>query len=89
MSTKARFHPLNDLLPSTIKLSDRWALTLRGDGPTGATDGSSSASANVQYHAGPGFWVFGYCYLDVELLMRDSALDLTLHGPQVGHAFTF
>ncbi|HEY0502471.1 MAG TPA: TonB-dependent receptor [Lysobacter sp.] len=73
----------------TVKFSDRWDLTLRGDGSTGDTDGSWSASANVQYHAGPGFWVFGYRYLDVDLPMRDSALDLKLYGPLVGYAFTF
>ncbi|WP_342316344.1 hypothetical protein [Lysobacter sp. FW306-1B-D06B] len=73
----------------TMKLSDRWGLTLRGDGSTGDTDGSWSANANLQYHAGPGFWVFGYRHLQVDLPMRNSSLDLTLSGPQVGYAFTF
>jgi len=73
----------------TMKFSDRWGLTLRGDASTGDTDGSWSASANLQYHGGPGFWVFGYRYLEVELPMRNSSLDLTLNGPQVGYAFAF
>lgn len=73
----------------TTKFSDRWGLTVRGDGSTGDTEGSWSASANVQYHAGPGFWVFGYRYLEVDLPLQDSSLDLKLYGPQVGYAFTF
>lgn len=107
VSTKARFDPVNDLLPTvsrdrdesfsdllfgaryTMRFSERWGLTLRGDGSTGDTDGSWSASANAQYHAGPGFLAFGYRYLEVDLPMRDSSLDLKLYGPFIGYAFTF
>ncbi|WP_396617470.1 hypothetical protein ACHZ97_09410 [Lysobacter soli] len=73
----------------TMRLSDRWGLTVRGDGSVGETDGSWSASANVQYRTGHGFWVFGYRYLQADLPMRGSSVDLALSGPQVGYAFTF
>jgi hypothetical protein len=90
--TRSRDESFSDFLFGaryTMKFSDRWGLTLRGDGSTGDTDGSWSASATLQYHAGPGFWVFGYRYMEVELPMRGSSVDLTLNGPQVGYAFTF
>jgi len=73
----------------TAKLSDRWGITVRGDGSTGDTDGSWSVGGNVQYHMRNGFWVFGYRYMEVDLPMRDSSLDLKLYGPLVGYAFTF
>ncbi|MBF6022955.1 hypothetical protein [Lysobacter niastensis] len=73
----------------TAKLSDRWGLTLRGDGSTGDSDGSWSASINASYRMGNGSWVFGYRYMEVELPMGDSSLDLTLNGPQFGYAFRF
>jgi hypothetical protein len=73
----------------TARLSDRWGLTLRGDGSTGDTDGSWSAEINATYRMGNGAWVFGYRYMEVELPMEASSLDLTLDGPQFGYAFRF
>ena len=56
-------------------LSERWGMTLRGDGSWGDTDGSVRA------------WQLGYRYLAVELPTAGQDVDLDLSGPIVAFAF--
>ena len=70
-------------------LSDRWALTVRGDGSFGDTDGTWNASAVAQYRTGNGAWVFGYRYIDATFEQRGNELSLALYGPAIGYAFRF
>jgi hypothetical protein len=69
--------------------SDRWGLTLRGDGSFGGTEGTWNASAIGQYRTGNGAWLFGYRYLSVELDNGPSQTELTVMGPIVGYGFIF
>lgn len=73
----------------TFELSNRWALTLRGDGSWGQTDGTWNASAVAQYKTGNGAWLFGYRYLSVSLKTINTVTDITMNGPQIGYAFKF
>jgi len=82
----------NDLMVGaryTWALSDRWDLTLRGDGSFGDTEGTWNASALVKWQMGYGALLFSYRYLSGELETNDSSIDITLSGPMVGYAFTF
>ena len=73
----------------TWALSDRWGVTLRGDGSFGDTEGSWNASAVANYRMTNGAWLFGYRYLTGELEAGDGNIDLTLMGPMIGYGFTF
>ncbi|WP_206860573.1 hypothetical protein [Lysobacter changpingensis] len=73
----------------TWALSDRWGLTLRGDGSFGDTEGTWNASAFAQYRVKHGAWLFGYRYLSVEVETGNSSTDITLNGPVVGFGFVF
>lgn len=73
----------------TWALSDRWGLTLRGDGSFGDTEGTWNTSAVATYRMKNGAWLFGYRYLDVELEDDDINIDLTMHGLMVGYGFIF
>ena len=73
----------------TWALSDRWGLTLRGDGSFGDTEGTWNASAFAQYRVRHGAWLFGYRYLSVEVETGDSNTDITMNGPVVGFGFVF
>jgi hypothetical protein len=73
----------------TWAFSERWGLTLRGDGSFGATEGSWSASAIAQYRTSNGGWLFGYRYLSVEIEAGDSNTEITLSGPAIGYGFSF
>lgn len=73
----------------TWALSDRWGLTLRGDGSFGDTDGTWNTSAVASYRMKRGTWVFGYRYLSVELQTGDSDTDITMSGPMIGYGFIF
>ena len=73
----------------TWSLSDRWALTVRGDGSYGETDGTWNVSATAEYEVKYGVWAFGYRYLSVDIESGTSNADITLHGPAVGFAFVF
>ena len=73
----------------TWELSDRWGLTLRGDGSFGDTEGTWNTSAVVAYRMKHGAWLFGYRYLSVELETGTSNTELTLSGPMVGYGFIF
>ena len=73
----------------TWALSDRWGLTLRGDGSWGDTEGSWNASGVVQYRMQHGAWVFGYRYLSVEFETGDTNTELNMSGPMLGYAFIF
>lgn len=73
----------------TWNLSNRWALTLRGDGSFGDTEGTWNASAIAQYRVKYGAWAFGYRHLSVEVETGTTSTDITMSGPAVGFAFTF
>lgn len=73
----------------TLALSDRWALTLRGDGSFGDTEGTWNASAVANYQMQRGAWLLGYRYLSVEVETDDSNIDMTMHGPVIGYGFQF
>ena len=69
--------------------SNKWSLTLRGDGSWGDTEGTWNASAVAQYRTGNGSWAFGYRYLDVDLENGGDTLSVSLYGPVIGYAFHF
>lgn len=73
----------------TWKLSERWGMTLRGDGSFGDTDGTWNTSAVVNYKMTHGAWYFGYRYLSVEVGDSDHHVDITMNGPLVGYGFHF
>ena len=73
----------------TWALSERWGLTLRGDGSWGDTDGTWNASAIAQYRTSNGAWLFGYRYLDIEIEKGDARSNITISGPGVGYGFRF
>ena len=73
----------------TWALSERWGLTLRGDGSFGDTEGTWNASAVASYRTTNGAWFFGYRYLDVETETGSVNSNITMYGPQVGYGFRF
>jgi hypothetical protein len=73
----------------TWALTDKWGLTLRGDGSWGQTEGTWNASAIANYKMTIGAWYFGYRYLSAELKTGDVDTDLTVSGPIVGYGFVF
>lgn len=73
----------------TWSLSDRWGVTLRGDGSFGSTEGTWNASALASYRMEHGVWLFSYRYLTGELDMGDTDVEINLSGPMVGYGFTF
>lgn len=73
----------------TWPLSDRWSLTLRGDGSWGQTDGTWNASGVVRYRTRNGAWLLGYRYLHGDLGDGGNTVRLTADGPEVGYAFRF
>lgn len=73
----------------TWALSDRWGLTLRGDGSWGETEGTWNASVVANYKTRSGAWFFGYRYLDVDAEARNISTDLVIKGPALGYGFTF
>lgn len=74
----------------TWAMSERWGLTLRGDGSFGGTEGTWNASAMAQYRMKRGAWFLGYRYLDGELAMENkTTLNVTMNGPLVGYGFMF
>ncbi|MCL1635598.1 hypothetical protein M2650_13300 [Luteimonas sp. SX5] len=73
----------------TWAFTDRWGLTVRGDGSFGETEGTWNASAVVQYRTGNGAWAFGYRHLDAEFDTGNANTDITMSGPEIGYAFRF
>jgi hypothetical protein len=73
----------------TFAMSDRWSMTLRGDGSWGETNGTWNASAVALYRMDHGSWAFGWRHFNVDLASNGNSLDLTLDGPEVGYAFRF
>lgn len=69
------------------RLSDRWGMTLRGDGSWGDTDGSVGAVVLFNYRVKWGAWQAGYRYLAVELPTAGQRVDLDLSGPVIAFAF--
>ena len=72
----------------TFELSDRFGLTLRGDGSFGDTDGWN-ASAVASYRTEHGAWFFGYRYMSLGLDTENRHFDLALSGPELGYGFKF
>ena len=70
-------------------LSDRWRLTLRGDGSFGDTEGTWNGSAIAQYQVKHGAWLVGYRYLSIEVETGNSSTDITMNGPLAGFGFVF
>jgi len=73
----------------TWALSDRWGLTVRGDGSWGQTDGTWNASAIVRYRMQSGEWLLGYRYLRADLGDHGDSFRVTVDGPEIGYAFRF
>jgi hypothetical protein len=73
----------------TARLSERWALTLRGDGSFGGTDGTYGASGMFEYDTSNGAWLFGYRYMKLKFSDSNASVDLKLYGPEVAYAFRF
>lgn len=73
----------------TWALSDRWGLTVRGDGSLGDTEGTWNGSAVASYRMRRGAWMFGYRYMSVELRIGSTTTELTMSGPMVGYGFKF
>jgi len=71
------------------RLSERWSLTLRGDGSFGSTDNTYGASGVFQYATSNGAWEFGYRYMKLKFSDDNSALDLKLYGPEFAYSFRF
>jgi hypothetical protein len=71
------------------KLSDRWDLTLRGDGSWGSTDGTYGADAVFTYATSNGAWVLGYRYLRLKFSDSDRSFNVKMYGPEFGYAFKF
>lgn len=70
-------------------LSDRWGLSLRGDGSFGDTEGTWNASGTLEYRMNRGAWLFGYRYLSIDMAAANRETTITLHGPLVGYGFVF
>lgn len=70
-------------------LSERWGVTVRGDGSWGDTDGSFGASLLFSYSMTHGAWLFGYRYLQAELPTPGQSVEIDLAGPVVSYAFRF
>jgi hypothetical protein len=73
----------------TWAMSERWGLTLRGDGSFGETEGTWNASAIGQYRMKRGAWFLGYRYLAAEFDNGSAEANITLSGPLVGYGFMF
>jgi len=73
----------------TAKLTDRWALTLRGDGSWGSTDGTYGADAVFTYATSNGAWVLGYRYLRLKFSDDDRDFNVKMYGPEFGYSFKF
>ncbi|WP_146908153.1 hypothetical protein [Arenimonas daejeonensis] len=70
-------------------LSERWGMTLRGDGSWGESDGSFGASAMFSFSMTHGAWLFGYRYLQADLPTPGQSMEIDLSGPVVAYAFRF
>jgi len=73
----------------TWELSDKWSLTVRGDGSTGDSEGTWSGDAMAQYRTKNGAWIFGYRYLDISVGAGNVSTDVAISGPIVGYGFRF
>ena len=73
----------------TFPLSERWKLTLRGDGSWGDTAGTWNGSAVVAYATKHGAWGFGYRVLTGNFEDDDADLEIRMSGFEVGYGFRF
>jgi len=65
------------------------ALTLRGDGSWGSTDGTYGADAVFTYATSNGAWVLGYRYLRPKFSDGDREFNVKMYGPEFGYSFKF
>jgi hypothetical protein len=70
-------------------LSERWGMTVRGDGSWGDSDGSFGAALTFSYSMTHGAWLFGYRYLQADLPTPGESVEIDLAGPVVAYAFRF
>ena len=73
----------------TFALSDRWTLTLRGDGSWGETEGTWNASVVAGLKMKRGAWIFGYRHMLVDVATDNAETEITMSGPAIGYAFRF
>lgn len=73
----------------TWNWTDRWGVTLRGDGSSGDTEGTWNASVVGHYRMEHGAWLFGYRYLSAEFQTGAEDTDITVKGPVLGYGFVF
>lgn len=73
----------------TWALSERWGLTLRGDGSLGDTDGTWNAGLTAHYRTGGGAWLFGYRHLQADLETDNAQAEVAMSGPTIGYGFRF
>lgn len=73
----------------TFDVSERFGVTLRGDGSGGETEGSWNASVMGNYKMKHGAFLFGYRYFSVELGNDTTDIEIMLQGPVLGYAWKF
>lgn len=73
----------------TWDLSERWGVTLRGDGSFGDTEGTWNTSAVAQYRTRRGAWLFGYRYMSIEVGTDENNTEITMSGPMIGYGLKF
>lgn len=73
----------------TFDISERFGVTLRGDGSAGDTEGSWNASVMGNYKMKHGAFLFGYRYFSVELGNDTKDIELMVQGPVLGYAWQF
>lgn len=69
--------------------SDRWGMTLSGDGSWGDTEGTWNASVLFNCRVSMGAWIFGWRHMEIELQPNEQSVDLALDGPIAGSGFKF
>ena len=73
----------------TTHFSDKWGMTVHGDGSWGDTDGTWNTSIFAQYRMTHGTWAFGYRYMDLGFAPGTDKISVQMHGPLIGYAFRF
>ena len=71
----------------TWNWTDRWGVTLRGDGSSGDTEGTWNASVVGHYRMEHGAWLFGYRYLSAEFQTGAEARKFLARDHEDAKAF--